>query len=288
MTERLLQYIWQFQYYNRNDLTTASGEQLAIIHPGMYNTNQGPDFIEGRIRVGVNTWIGNIELHVNASDWHRHQHADDRNYHNVILHVVWNNDDTSLGCFQTLVLSDRVPRVLLQQYETWMKGDYFIPCETSIGETDKLVWTSWKERLMIERFERRFVHIHQLLKKSKFDWEETFWWMVARNFGLFVNADAFLEIASSIPYNVLRRHRTQIHQLEAILFGQAGLLNAEFVEHYPAMLKKEYSFLQKKYKLQQVLVAVHFLRMRPACFPTIRLAQLDAGSSDGQPVCRSA
>jgi hypothetical protein len=275
MTERLLQYIWQFQYYNKNELVTASGEELVIIHPGMYNTHQGPDFTGGRIKLGGNTWIGNIELHVNASDWDRHQHSTDKNYQNVILHVVWNNDRSYAGqIIPTVILGDRVPKVLLQQYYAWMKADSFIPCELTAADAGELVWTSWKERLMYERLERKSEFVFSLLRKNNFHWEETLWWMLARNFGLSVNADAFGEMAESIPYNLLSKHRTQIHQLEALLFGQTGLLEEEFDDKYPLMLKKEYLFLRKKYNLSSIHMPVHFLRMRPACFPTVRLAQL--------------
>ncbi|HUQ67262.1 MAG TPA: DUF2851 family protein [Flavitalea sp.] len=275
MTERLLQYIWQFQYFNRNELVAVTGEEIVIIHPGKLNTHQGPDFLEGRVRSGSNTWVGNIELHVDASEWHRHQHSLDKNYNNVILHVVWNNDevDTKHG-IPTLVLEDRVPKVLLQQYNSWMEGGSFIPCESSAQYAEDLVWTSWKERLMIERLQRKSDQVMVLLYKNNFHWEEVLWWMLARNFGLYVNADAFAEIAASIPFNVLLKHRMQIHQLEALLFGQCNLLEIEEPDKYSMMLQKEYLFLQKKYSLEKTHLPVHFLRMRPACFPTVRLAQL--------------
>jgi len=275
MTERLFQYIWQFQYYNKHDLVTMSGEELVIIHPGTFNTNQGPDFTGGRIKLDGNMWIGNIELHVNASDWGRHQHGNDKNYNNVILHVVWNNDKYYDGQhIPTVVLADRVPKVLLQQYYSGMEADRFVPCETSAANAGELVWISWKERLIYERLERKSEIVFSLLSETNAHWEETLWWMLARNFGLSVNAEAFEEIAASIPYNLLSKHRTQIHQLEAMLFGQAGLLEDEFEDKYAVMLKKEYSFLRKKYNLCRIHMPVHFLRMRPACFPTVRLAQL--------------
>jgi hypothetical protein len=275
MTERLLQYIWQFQYYNKNELTTSAGDELVIIHQGMYNTNQGPDFVEGRIKVAGSLLVGNIELHVDASDWYRHQHDHDKNYNNVILHVVWNDDETmSRHHIPTLILCDRVAKVLLAQYDSWMKGEHFIPCASTAANADDLVWVAWKERLVIERLERKSEFVLGLLRKNNFHWEEMLWWMLARNFGLYVNAEAFAEMAMSIPYNLLSKHRLQIHQLEALMLGQAGLLDDEFDEKYPLMLKKEYLFLQKKYGLKKINVAVHFLRMRPACFPTVRLAQL--------------
>lgn len=275
MTERLLQYIWQFQYYNRNELVTTSGERLVIIHPGTFNTHQGPDFTEGKILIDEHMWVGNIELHLLSSDWSRHMHDTDRNYNNVILHVVWCNDECrSFRELPTLVLGDRVAKILLQQYEAWMSGDQFIPCRASAAQVNELVWTGWKERMVIERFDRKADQLMIMLKKNNYHWEEVFWWMLARNFGLYVNADAFEAMAISIPFNLLSKHQPQINQLEALLFGQSGLLETTFVEKYPAMLKKEYAFLQSKYQLQQVHLPMHFLRMRPACFPTVRLAQL--------------
>jgi hypothetical protein len=275
MTERLLQYIWQFQYFNKSELTTTAGEQLVIIHPGLWNTHQGPDFREGRVKVGEHIWAGNIELHILASDWNKHLHSSDVNYHNVILHVVWKHDVLldELN-IPTVVLEDRVPKVLLQQYFLWMESDRFIPCEATISSVDTLVWTSWKERLLFERMERKSTQLITMLDSKKYHWEDALWWMLARNFGLHVNADAFGEMALSLPFQVIGRHRTQIHQLEALLLGQCKLLNACKEDGYVVMLKKEYAFLKKKYKLEQIEQPVHFLRMRPACFPSIRLAQL--------------
>ncbi|NJO25629.1 MAG: DUF2851 family protein [Bacteroidia bacterium] len=136
------------------------------------------------------------------------------------------------------------------------------------------IWKSWKERLLAERLMRKAKIADTFLKQNNYHWEETFWWMLARNFGLKVNAGAFEAIARSVPVNILAKHKNQIHQLEALLFGQARLLDAQFSEDYPKLLQKEYRFLKEKYKLQPIHLPVHFLRMRPGNFPTIRLAQL--------------
>ncbi|MBL7697581.1 MAG: DUF2851 family protein [Chitinophagaceae bacterium] len=275
MTERLLQYIWQFQYYNRNELVTTTGERLAVVHPGTFNRHQGPDFSEGKILMDDHLWVGNIELHLLTSDWQRHGHDSDDNYNNVILHVVWEDDEEErMRKFPTLELNSRVPKVLLEQYEIWMSGDHFIPCQASAALVGKLIWTGWKERMVVERLERKAQQVMMLAKRNNYHWEEVFWWMIAKNFGLYVNADAFEEMAFSIPHNLLSKHRLQIHQLEAMMFGQSRLLEKDFVESYPVMLKKEYAFLQSKYHLQQIHLPMHFLRMRPACFPTVRIAQL--------------
>ncbi len=274
MTERLLQYIWQFQYFNAANLTTIDAEIVQIIHPGTFNTNQGPDFLEGKIKVNETFWAGNIELHIKSSDWNLHKHSEDKNYNNIILHVVWDND-IELGLpFPVLEIQSRVSNLLLCRYEELMMTANFIPCESSIKQVDKLIWNSWKDRLMAERLQQKSAIIFEHLLKNNNHWEETFWWLIANNFGIKVNSTAFEKIAKSLPINILAKHKNQIHQLEALLFGQAGLLENTFSETYPAMLQKEYLFYKVKYKLQPIQAPLFFLRMRPANFPSVRLAQL--------------
>ena len=275
MTERLLQYIWQFQYFNKSELQLSSGETLQIIDPGRWNLHQGPDFLEASIKIADTKWIGNVELHVQSSDWFRHAHQHDKNYKNIILHVVWVHDlESHISNIPLLTLQDKVPKMLLNQYEDWMLNSRFIPCGAQLNTISTLVWVGWKERLLIERLQRKAASIQRCLHACNHHWEEVFWWLLARNFGIKVNAEAFESVAKSLPVNVLARHKIQINQLEALLLGQAGLLQNEFVETYPKMLQKEYLFYKAKYKLHPIREAIHFLRMRPENFPTIRLAQL--------------
>jgi Protein of unknown function (DUF2851) len=274
MTERLLQYIWQFQYFNKSELTTFEGEALQIIHCGTYNTNQGPDFIDAKIKIGDTVWAGSIELHINTLGWVTHKHSSDKNYKNVILHVVWQHDAAITLPFGTLVLQDKVSKLLLTKYDSLMNANDFIACEKMIGQVNDLTWASWKERLLVERLQTKSAVVFDYLNNNNNHWEETFWWMLAKNFGIKVNSFAFEKIAQSIPINVLAKHKNQIHQLEALLFGQAGLLEGVFTEDYPTMLQKEFQFLKAKYQLPKIAAPLYFLRMRPANFPTVRLAQL--------------
>lgn len=273
MTERLLQYIWQFQYYNKGELSTAGGEPLQILFPGQFNTNQGPDFSDAKIKIGATTWAGTVELHINTSDWKKHNHQQDNNYHNVILHVVW-EDDTKANELPVLELKSRVPKVLLQRYEELMLSSSFIPCEKTIHTVREITWKSWKERLLAERLLRKAAVVETYLQQNSYHWEATFWWLLARNFGIKVNADAFEAVARSLSITILAKHKSQIHQLEALLLGQAGLLNEDFIEDYPVMLQKEYTFYKNKYGLQPINNPVFSLRMRPGNFPAVRLAQL--------------
>lgn len=276
MTEQLLHYIWQYQHFNSKDMYTTGGEAIQVIHAGMHNKNQGPDFLNAKLRIGNTTWAGSIELHVRSREWHEHDHSKDDNYRNVILHVVWIDDVDPCLSFPTLELQSCVPKLLLDKYRLLMEQQGFIPCEKQVATVEKLIITAWKDRLVAERLQQKSMQAELLLRQCNNHWEQCCLVMLARSFGMKVNADAFEKIAISIPYSILQKHRSQLIQLEALLFGQAGLLDKDFKEQYPVMLKKEYRFLAKKYGLHPVGMPLFFLRMRPANFPSVRLAQLAA------------
>jgi hypothetical protein len=274
MNEKLFQYIWQFRHFNFNELTTVENEPLQILHPGTLNTNQGPDFLDAKIKIGTTIWAGSIELHLRSSDWKNHKHSGDKNYNNVILHVVWQDDISLQLPFPTLELQSKIPKLLLARYDELMNTNSFIACQNTVHTVDHFIWNSWKDRLLAERLQDKAQRIFEYIKINNNHWEETFWWLLARNFGIKVNSDAFEKIAQSISINILAKHKNQIHQTEALLFGQAGLLENDLTEAYPKMLQKEYLFCKSKYKLTPIQIPLHFLRMRPSNFPTIRLAQL--------------
>ena len=278
MKEDLLQYIWKFQYYNNHELRCTNGDEILVIHPGSHNQNQGPDFVQAKIKISDTLWAGNVELHINSSHWNLHHHSEDSNYNNIILHVVWNHDaeikDVSGNNLPTLELQSRVSKLLLEKYRQLMQSAKFIACENQLHHVNELTLSHWKQRLVAERLISKSENVLTIFKQTNDHWEETFWWLIAANFGLKINSSFFQKIAQSLPVAVLAKHKNNIVHLEALLFGQAGLLNKDFVEKYPAMLQKEYQFYQKKYKLKPVEGELYFLRMRPANFPTIRLAQL--------------
>ncbi len=278
MKEDLLQYIWKFQYYNHHELKDTNGGEILVVHPGSHNHNQGPDFVEAKIKINNTLWAGNVELHVNSSHWKLHNHSTDKNYNNIILHVVWQHDaeikDVSGNNLPTLELQSRVSKLLLEKYRRLMQNATFIPCEDQLHGVNELTLSHWKQRLVVERLISRSENIFSILKQTHQHWEETFWWLIAANFGLKINSQVFQKIAQSLPVAVLAKHKNNILHLEALLFGQAGLLTKDFVGKYPAMLQKEYQFYQRKYSLVPVDGELYFLRMRPANFPTIRLAQL--------------
>jgi hypothetical protein len=276
MTERLLQFIWQFQYFNRQHLQFTTGEDFEIVYPGTLNTNQGPDFLAAKIRIGHAVLVGPVELHTKTSEWYKHAHQLDPRYNPVILHVVWENDldSSNNNTIPVLTLKERVPKLLLQQYEDWMNSRMFIPCEHQITQTAAITWVSWNERLLVERLQRKSKVIFEYLAENNQHWDETCWWLLARNFGMKANAEVFEAMARSISLSILGKHRNQLLQLEAMLMGQAGLLRKDYEDYYARRLKDTYQFYQVAYKLHQRPEAALFLRMRPASFPTVRLAQL--------------
>jgi hypothetical protein len=287
MREELLQFIWRWQYFNPHELLSETGEVLQVLSPGELNVHQGPDFLHAQVRIGGVLLVGSVELHIAASDWDRHAHTGDSHYRNVILHVVWENDLLRKEDIPMLVLQHRISKPLLGQYELWMKSRVFVPCERQLSQAGPDVWTGWKQELLLRRLQRRAMQVGVWLEQNRRDWEETTWWLLARNFGLTVNGAAFEAIARSLPIRMLARYRGDVFRLEALLLGQAGLLEEEV--RWPKtegeerlksegggflMLQREYRYLQRKYQLMPIQIPPRFFRMRPAHFPTVRLAQL--------------
>lgn len=276
VSEKLLQFIWQFQYFNAKDLKTTTGEPIVVINKGTLNTNQGPDFLNAKIKIGNTTLAGNIELHVLSSDWHAHKHETDKNYQNIILHIVWQHDlfTQLLHQYPVATLEPLVAKTMLSTYDKLMDQHSFIPCENLIQKVSALQFQNWQERLLIERLQQKTAHVNELLARNKNNWEETFWQLIARSFGVKVNSDAFEAMAQETSNALLAKNKLSLLKIEALLMGQASLLEDEFEDAYAVMLQKEYKYLRSKYKLQPAAIHANFLRMRPAGFPTIRLSQL--------------
>ncbi len=282
MQEDFLYYIWKFQYFDKKDLTTCQGEPLNIFHPGVRNEHAGPDFLNSKIIIGEVTWHGHVEMHVNASDWYAHQHQTDKAYANVVLHVVWNNDQTIKQQDGTdmpmLAVSGRVPPELHQQYQKLVHTQAPIPCASQLPQVAELIKASMLDKALFQRLTHKNRLVYQLLKDNKGDWEETAYQLLAYNFGFKVNASPFLNLALNLPLKAVTKHADNLLQVEALLLGQAGLLSIETKQHdaYLEELKKEYSYLVHKYQLKSD--AIHeshwkFFRLRPANFPTMRIAQ---------------
>lgn len=278
MNEALLQFIWQYSLYQSSGLFTVGGEPLTIMHPGKLNRDAGPDFLEAKVRVGNTILVGNIELHIKSSDWLRHGHQHDAKYSNLILHVVHENDAAAVaGNTPVLVLKDHIPSHIAPKYSGLVNATQKLPCSSQLPTVRDITKEAWLSRLLAERWEQKQTDWNILLEKSVTDWRNLLYWRMAANFGFKTNATPFLMLAQSLPLNIPTKHKENLMQIEALLFGQAGMFNDDFVDDYPRELQREYDYLRKKYQLKPI--ANHlwkFLRMRPANFPTIRIAQFAA------------
>ncbi len=278
MQEDFLHFVWRLGRFRMKDLITTTGETISIVDPGQHNQDAGPDFLNARMRIGSTLWAGNVEMHLRSSQWYAHGHEKDPNYDNVILHVVLDEDQVvyhpngeRIPC---LNLRTYVSPGLARQYLRLLHSEYWISCQTQLHQVPEIKRQLWLDRLLVERLEQRTEQLTELLESNNGDWEETFHQGLAWGLGLKVNADAFLMLAQSIPLKTIQRHRNSLLQLEALLFGQAGLLESQFTDDYPKALQKEYDFLKLKFGLRPIS-ANHwkFMRMRPANFPTVRIAQ---------------
>lgn len=279
MKEDLLHYVWRMQRFNRTSLATTAKQPIEILQPGLHNTHAGPDFLNARIRIGDTLWAGNVEMHLKASDWLLHNHQADDAYKNVILHVVLEEDQPvrrengePIPCLE---MKKRIPKKLAAHYLRLLHEESWIPCQAQLPQVNNLTRTLWLGRLAAERLEDKARASALELEQNKEDWEETFYQSLARSFGAKVNAEPMFLLARNTPLLLLGKHRNSLFQMEALLFGQSGLLQGPFEEEYPLSLQREYLFLQKKYKLRPIPAqSWKFLRLRPANFPTIRIAQL--------------
>ena len=278
--EQLLHYVWKFKLHSKLTFTSSMGDEVEIIDTGMLNTNAGPDFFNAKLKVDNKIWAGNIEIHKSSSDWKRHKHHTDPAYNSVILHVV-----EKMDCDVYTQEGRNIPQICItvpdkvaENYAHLLSSNFNIPCSNNLMVLPKIHLNPWLYALLAERLERKTNDIYTILDKFNNSWDETFYVLLARNFGFGLNSEVFERLALSLPYFFIQKHSDNIFQVEALLFGQAGLLEDESqMDDYYMELKKEYHFLKKKYTLNKLDgYLFKSLRVRPQGFPQVRLAQLAA------------
>ena len=286
MKEDFLHYVWQHQYFDKADLRTVDGEEILVLRPGQRNADAGPDFLNARLRLGEVEWNGAVEIHLRASDWTRHHHQIDLKYDQVILHVIGSHDAdvvrTNGSRIPALDLQTRLAPELLARYHALVEAAPAapLPCALLLSQVPEITKTMMTERALMERVEHKADTIMALHQHLGQDWEATAYHALMAAFGFQKNTEPLARLAKALPLAVLRRHRHDQRQLEALLFGQAGFLveNEETVaDEYIRDLRQEHEFLQHKYNLGVAALLVHewnYLRLRPANFPPVRLGQL--------------
>lgn len=281
MQEAFLHFVWRTGRFRQERLITTTGEPIAVLRRGHYSGHAGPDFTGSRVRIDGTEWHGHVEMHLYASEWYRHRHQDDPAYDATILHVVWEEDrpvfrrdGTRVPCLE---IRRHVEPGLLSRYHRLVADGNGIPCKFTLREVPDITKRAMLDRALAERLERKAREVLESHRLLQGDWEETAWLHLAGGLGIPVNADPMQRLVRALPLRLLRRHAGSPVQLEALLFGMAGMLEGTFQEDHPNLLRREFEFLRAKYVLQPMDASQwKFLRMRPAAFPTLRIARLAA------------
>lgn len=275
MTEKLLQYLWNYKVFNHFDFKDIEGNSVEIIEFGKWNSDAGPDFLDAKIKSNNIIQVGNIELHLKSSDWIFHNHSIDPHYKNIILHVVFQNDTPIVEFVHTnvptLELKDYIDQNILWKYEKLLSENQFLPCE-SIFDSNKIP-IHFHEENILRKLQEKSLEFEKNLEQSKNNFEAVLFHSLAYSFGLKVNASIFKQIAESIDFGVINKIRHNEVQLEALLFGISGWLEKPKDEQ-TKIWKREFDFIKVKFQILDVKFRPKFLRLRPPNFPTIRLSQL--------------
>lgn len=292
MPEEFLHFIWIYQLFDHAELFSEEGERIQVLSAGQHNHNSGPDFNDARIIIDGNLWVGNVEIHVNTSDWFLHQHQFDPAYSNVILHVVFNHDknfeeDDNLN-IPVLKLKERIDMHKFYDWQHLKNEKTWIPCEASLKNVPAVIVSQMIERAAVDRLERKVNEIKVLHQGLNDHWEYTLMQVIITSFGSRVNREAFRTLAAIIPFTLIKKWENDKLKIEALLYGIAGFLDQPFIDSYPLQLKNEFDFLNRKYAFRIMRrSAWKFMRMRPPNFPTIRIAQLAVIFSNWTKICRN-
>ncbi len=277
--EKLMQYVWKHRLWRSEDMVTNTGKKVRVVDPGLLNTDAGPDFFNAKIEIDGHMWVGNVEMHYRATDWKRHRHDSDKAYDSVILHVVAKDDApvrrTNGELIPQLVLE--VSPQFNADYASLVGATIEVPCATKIKQVPHLTIVEWVEGLAFERLHGKVERIHQLLNSFNGSWEDVCYVTLARNFGFGINNDAFERLARRTPLRLLGKHSDSVLQIEALLFGQAGMLDAQKpgMDSYYNQLCTEYAFLSNKFQLTPMeKESWKLFRIRPQNFPYRRIAML--------------
>ncbi|MTB49650.1 DUF2851 family protein [Lewinella sp. W8] len=283
MREAFLHFIWRTGRFDLRQLRSTTGQDIQIHQFGAPNEDGGPDFLAAQVSIDGLQWAGQVEMHLNSSEWYDHGHERDPAYDNVILHVVlredrpvFRADGSRIPCLE---LRGRIPPGILRSYWRLMHNENWIPCQHQLHYVGEDVREGWLGFLVRERLNAKGEYFLGTVHRGRRDWEACFFRALARSMGGRVNGEAMEMLTQALPLRILQKHQHSLLQLEALLFGQSGLLPSADgeQEEYTILLKREYALLRTKYGLTPLPAAAwRFLRMRPNGFPTVRIAQLAA------------
>lgn len=285
VVEKLYQYLWKSRMFGRK-LRENNGNSVEVIDPGILNSDSGPDFFNSKIKVNGTEWIGNIEIHVKASDWYRHGHQNDPAYDNVILHVVGVSDKKVYRRDGSLIpqVELTMPEGFFRTFSILETDADAVRCASSLPYLPKLNVTDWLETLSIERIQSKARKVKDIYDSSGHNWEQTTFTLLARGLGFGLNSEPFEMLGRSLPLKILHHHSDNPLQLQALLFGQAAMLDSSLYifDEYYQLLCREYYFLARKYGLRPMRPGLwKYAKTRPQNFPHRRIAFLAKACEGG-------
>jgi len=279
MKEDFLHFIWKHQKFDFRQLRTTEQQTVSVVHIGNHNFDAGPDFLQAKLQIDNQLWAGQVEIHKISSDWNLHKHNQDQAYENVILHVVWKEDQiiynhagVRIPCIE---LYNKVDELLLQKYQHLIESKSWIACAQMFDSIDQDKFRFWLIQMAVQRLQEKTDQIKKQKVNEVIHWEQLFFERLCYSFGLRVNQEAFESMARRTPVELIWKYTHNPVQINALLFGQSGLLHDRFQDDYPKKLYAEYQFLRHKHNLVPIpKIYWKFARLRPANFPTLRIAQL--------------
>lgn len=268
-SERHLHYLWACGYALRYPLRDRHGEIIEVLDRGVANHQDGPDFLNAKIRYRGIEFIGAIEIHLFSSLWKSHGHDNHPAYNGVILHIVWIDDASpeslekrGVPCVE---LSQTLNKLSPEKLDTHYS---FNACEGLDPEHKQGLDPKYLEHLLVMRVEAKIQQLEIALNDLQGNWNALWLSRLMYSLGLKPNAEAFLEIFNSVPFSVWRRLSPSLFSLQLLLLGRAGLL-----EKLGENLEEEYRFILTKFQLSERKINV-FKKVLPRAAPHLRLLQV--------------
>lgn len=290
MKEAFLHYVWEQLQFDFYKMTTTTGERVYIKRLGKLNTHQGPDFLDASVMIDEQVWAGSVEMHLSSAEWYAHGHHTDEKYNNVVLHVVRESTGQVIlrqdgTLCPEVAIGALIPEEVLGKYEQLSQKSEGIPCHGLIQALDPQFFYDYLTQQALGRMEEKLARVQDDLRAHRYDWEETAWRWLMRYMGGTLNGHIFEQIAEAVPFAVLKKYLHEQPLVEALLFGTYLAANRNALTEKPdyeaatyvASLDETYTFLKQKHDLQSPCITTFsYLRMRPAAFPDLRLAQVAA------------
>ena len=286
--EAMVQALWRDQRFDRAALHTTTGGRLIVHHPGILNTDSGPDFLDAHVEIDGMTWRGAVEIHTTSTDWFAHKHHEDPRYNSVVLHVTLCVDAWTGGLLRAdqttlpeLVLSPRLQRPLrrlLHQFHTQTDTDLL--CEPHWTSVPNAVQRPWIERLARKRIREKALRLSERFQTCP-TWDQLLYERLFAGLGYAKNDTAMETLARRLPLERLRTLDNLLDR-EAMAFGVASLLPApsdlldadRATADYAVDLRTRFRRLQARYDIPTMeRTQWTFFRLRPANFPPLRIAQ---------------